>query len=240
MRTFQQFARARGTRRGSAKSEEPRSSKYIQSGGLQERARARGPPRAAPLGAWSRTGPSRPQSACGDPTELPAGRERGQRSRHGTFAVQLGRPASPSVRAALRAPRAVDSSGNSGSGARVERQRARSRTERVSRGSWRHRRACPDFPSCCSLSPCAQLPLSLLRTAQGHPMLIELKNGETYNGHLVSCDTVRGEAWKKGSGLSRRLGRSRCRVVIPFCLDDAVLRPAGIVFCPRPQLDLAC
>ena len=32
------------------------------------------------------------------------------------------------------------------------------------------------------------LPLSLLRTSQGHPMLVELKNGETYNGHLVSCD----------------------------------------------------
>ena len=193
MRTVGQGARARGTRRGSAKSEEPRSSKDIVSRARCKSVRARSPPRAAPLGAWSRTGPNRPQRACGDPT-LPAGRERGQRSRHGTFAVQLGRPASPSVRAALRAPRAVDSSGNSGSGARVERQRARSRTERVSRGSWRHRRACPDFPSCCSLSPCAQLPLSLLRTAQGHPMLIELKNGETYNGHLVSCDTVRGEA----------------------------------------------
>ncbi|AES61801.1 putative sm-like protein Lsm4 [Medicago truncatula] len=32
-------------------------------------------------------------------------------------------------------------------------------------------------------------PLSLLKTAQGHPMLVELKNGETYNGHLVNCDT---------------------------------------------------
>uniref|UniRef100_A0ABD2WXW4 U6 snRNA-associated Sm-like protein LSm4 n=2 Tax=Apocrita TaxID=7400 RepID=A0ABD2WXW4_9HYME len=32
------------------------------------------------------------------------------------------------------------------------------------------------------------MPLSLLRTAQNHPMLVELKNGETYNGHLVSCD----------------------------------------------------
>ncbi|MFH4983172.1 hypothetical protein AB6A40_009881 [Gnathostoma spinigerum] len=32
------------------------------------------------------------------------------------------------------------------------------------------------------------LPLSLLRTAQNQPMLVELKNGETYNGHLVSCD----------------------------------------------------
>ncbi|WMV47309.1 hypothetical protein MTR67_040694 [Solanum verrucosum] len=35
----------------------------------------------------------------------------------------------------------------------------------------------------------SQLPLSLLKTAQGHPMLVELKNGETYNGHLVNCDT---------------------------------------------------
>uniref|UniRef100_A0A1B0DL24 U6 snRNA-associated Sm-like protein LSm4 n=1 Tax=Phlebotomus papatasi TaxID=29031 RepID=A0A1B0DL24_PHLPP len=34
-----------------------------------------------------------------------------------------------------------------------------------------------------------KLPLSLLKTAQSHPMLVELKNGETYNGHLVSCDT---------------------------------------------------
>ncbi|BFZ61477.1 hypothetical protein YB2330_002543 [Saitoella coloradoensis] len=33
------------------------------------------------------------------------------------------------------------------------------------------------------------LPLSLLTTAKGHPMLVELKNGETYNGHLVNCDT---------------------------------------------------
>lgn len=33
------------------------------------------------------------------------------------------------------------------------------------------------------------LPLSLLRTSIGHPMLVELKNGETYNGNLVSCDT---------------------------------------------------
>ncbi|KAA0187501.1 hypothetical protein HAZT_HAZT001115, partial [Hyalella azteca] len=32
------------------------------------------------------------------------------------------------------------------------------------------------------------LPLSLMHTAQNHPMLVELKNGETYNGHLISCD----------------------------------------------------
>ncbi|CAN7089656.1 unnamed protein product, partial [Brassica rapa subsp. narinosa] len=42
----------------------------------------------------------------------------------------------------------------------------------------------------CSVSlPLLRLPLSLLKTAQGHPMLVELKNGETYNGHLVNCDT---------------------------------------------------
>eukprot|EP00890_Picochlorum_soloecismus_P006062 jgi/Picsp_1/6457/NSC_03804-R1_u6 snrna-associated sm-like protein lsm4 len=33
------------------------------------------------------------------------------------------------------------------------------------------------------------LPLALLKTGQGHPVLVELKNGETYNGHLVQCDS---------------------------------------------------
>ncbi|PWN51019.1 Sm-like ribonucleo protein [Violaceomyces palustris] len=32
------------------------------------------------------------------------------------------------------------------------------------------------------------LPLSLLNAAQNKPMLAELKNGETFNGHLVACD----------------------------------------------------
>ncbi|KYQ91023.1 LSM domain-containing protein [Tieghemostelium lacteum] len=32
------------------------------------------------------------------------------------------------------------------------------------------------------------LPLSLLRTGQGHQIMVELKNGETYNGVLVNCD----------------------------------------------------
>ncbi|KAL4918193.1 hypothetical protein BDW62DRAFT_182024 [Aspergillus aurantiobrunneus] len=32
------------------------------------------------------------------------------------------------------------------------------------------------------------LPLGLLTAAQGHPMLVELKNGETLNGHLANCD----------------------------------------------------
>ena len=32
------------------------------------------------------------------------------------------------------------------------------------------------------------LPLSLLNTAIGHPMLIEMKNGDTYNGVLKGCN----------------------------------------------------
>jgi len=33
------------------------------------------------------------------------------------------------------------------------------------------------------------LPLGLLNAAVGHPMLVELKDGDTLNGHLASCDT---------------------------------------------------
>lgn len=33
------------------------------------------------------------------------------------------------------------------------------------------------------------LPLSLLKTSQGHPVMVELKNGETYNGTLLFCDS---------------------------------------------------
>lgn len=33
------------------------------------------------------------------------------------------------------------------------------------------------------------LPLLLLKTAQKHAVLVELKNGETYNGHMVQCDS---------------------------------------------------
>lgn len=33
------------------------------------------------------------------------------------------------------------------------------------------------------------LPLSLLTTAKGNPMLVELKNGDTYNGTLVNADS---------------------------------------------------
>ncbi|MCJ1232154.1 RNA processing protein [Varicellaria rhodocarpa] len=33
------------------------------------------------------------------------------------------------------------------------------------------------------------LPLALLNAAQGQAILVELKNGETLNGHLINCDT---------------------------------------------------
>nr|WJH19440.1 U6 snRNA-associated Sm-like protein LSm4 [Euglena gracilis] len=33
------------------------------------------------------------------------------------------------------------------------------------------------------------LPLSLLKAAVGHPILVELKNAETMNGHLFNCDS---------------------------------------------------
>jgi U6 snRNA-associated Sm-like protein LSm4 len=40
-----------------------------------------------------------------------------------------------------------------------------------------------------ALTPYPQLPLGLLNAAVGHPMLVELKDGDTLNGHLASCDT---------------------------------------------------
>ena len=38
-------------------------------------------------------------------------------------------------------------------------------------------------------SDVGQLPLGLLTAAQGHPLLVELKDHSTLNGHLVNCDT---------------------------------------------------
>jgi len=39
-----------------------------------------------------------------------------------------------------------------------------------------------------TLAVLLQLPLSLLRAGKDNPMLVELKNGETYNGILINCD----------------------------------------------------
>ncbi|KAF4688772.1 RNA processing protein [Perkinsus olseni] len=33
------------------------------------------------------------------------------------------------------------------------------------------------------------LPMSLLKTAQGQPIMVELKNGEAYSGVLANCDS---------------------------------------------------
>uniref|UniRef100_A0A1I7ZND0 U6 snRNA-associated Sm-like protein LSm4 n=1 Tax=Steinernema glaseri TaxID=37863 RepID=A0A1I7ZND0_9BILA len=33
------------------------------------------------------------------------------------------------------------------------------------------------------------LPLSLLRSSQNRPVLVEVKSGESYNGHMDSCDS---------------------------------------------------
>ncbi|CDZ97015.1 Small nuclear ribonucleoprotein (snRNP) [Phaffia rhodozyma] len=44
------------------------------------------------------------------------------------------------------------------------------------------------FQSVFSPTHQTMLPLTLLNAAQNKPMLVELKNGETFNGHLVSCD----------------------------------------------------
>jgi U6 snRNA-associated Sm-like protein LSm4 len=40
----------------------------------------------------------------------------------------------------------------------------------------------------CVLIVVPQLPLGLLTAAVGHPVLVELKDGVTLNGHLFSCD----------------------------------------------------
>lgn len=48
-----------------------------------------------------------------------------------------------------------------------------------------------------------QLPLSLLRAGKDNPMLVELKNGETYNGILINCDI-----WSVDMGLPFLLVRT--------------------------------
>ena len=59
---------------------------------------------------------------------------------------------------------------------------------RAAEGSCAHSSSPPPSSGPAASGGGMVLPLSLLRTSQGHPMLVELKNGETYNGHLVSCD----------------------------------------------------
>eukprot|EP00727_Mastigamoeba_balamuthi_P008614 m51a1_g4375 putative u6 snrna-associated sm-like protein lsm4 (241) ;mRNA; f:323469-324509 len=75
------------------------------------------------------------------------------------------------------------------------------------------------------------LPLSLLKTAIGHPMLVELKNGETYNGNLVNCDPYMNISLRKVICTSRDGDKfwklSHClirgNVVKYLCIPDEVL-----------------
>ena len=67
-----------------------------------------------------------------------------------------------------------------------------------------------------------QLPLGLLSAAQGQPMLVELKNGETLNGHLVQCDT-----WMN---LTLKEVVQTNAVSAPSCSHDSNAR---LIFLPR-------
>eukprot|EP00029_Vermamoeba_vermiformis_P010624 TRINITY_DN5628_c0_g2_i1.p1 TRINITY_DN5628_c0_g2~~TRINITY_DN5628_c0_g2_i1.p1 ORF type:complete len:183 (-),score=49.22 TRINITY_DN5628_c0_g2_i1:562-1110(-) len=49
-------------------------------------------------------------------------------------------------------------------------------------------KAAPELCNINIVNIIIMLPLSLLRTSQTKQILVELKNGETYNGQLVSCD----------------------------------------------------
>lgn len=65
--------------------------------------------------------------------------------------------------------------------------RSNSQRKRFRFGSFLSPEDCPLIHgSTFSLS--SKLPLSLLKTATGSPLLVELKDGDTYNGRLVSCD----------------------------------------------------
>eukprot|EP01105_Mastigella_eilhardi_P023682 TRINITY_DN6016_c0_g1_i1.p2 TRINITY_DN6016_c0_g1~~TRINITY_DN6016_c0_g1_i1.p2 ORF type:complete len:149 (-),score=27.47 TRINITY_DN6016_c0_g1_i1:113-538(-) len=87
------------------------------------------------------------------------------------------------------------------------------------------------------------VPSSLLKTAQGHPMLVELKNGETYNGHLVSCDSYMNISLRKVICTSRdgdkfwRMTQCYIRgVTVKYlCIPDEVLDMVAEAPPPAPQ-----
>ena len=87
------------------------------------------------------------------------------------------------------------------------------------------------------------LPLSLLKTSCGHPMLVELKNGETYNGTLVSCDTWMNVHLKEVICTSRDGDRfwrmAECYVrgntIKYICVPDDVLDKVQEEIRARPQ-----
>jgi U6 snRNA-associated Sm-like protein LSm4 len=81
-----------------------------------------------------------------------------------------------------------------------------------------------------------QLPLSLLRAAKGSAILVELKSGETYNGHLVStdaymnvtvsdviCTSASGDKFYKLSSANIRGSAIKYLRLPENCLDQAQL-----------------
>lgn len=86
----------------------------------------------------------------------------------------------------------------------------------------------------CYLILSLQLPLSLLRAAQGSPVLVELKSGETYNGRLsvtdaymnltlqqVICTSQSGERFWKLSSANIRGSAIKYLRLPDNCLDLA-------------------
>ena len=79
-----------------------------------------------------------------------------------------------------------------------------------------------------AFSDVAQLPLSLLRAAKDHPLLVELKNGETYNGNLVSCDNYMNVNLSDVTCTSRDADRF-------FKVDSVYIRGVQIKYLCVPQ-----
>ena len=83
------------------------------------------------------------------------------------------------------------------------------------------------------------LPLSLLRTATNHPMLIELKNGDTYNGHLVSVDNWMNVNLKEVICTSRD-GTFCCQTCLTFYVTAAGLALARLALNSSPACVRCC
>lgn len=77
-----------------------------------------------------------------------------------------------------------------------------------------------------------QLPLGLLTAAQGHPMLVELKNGETLNGHLVNCDNWMNLTLKEVVQTSPEGDRF-------YRLPEVYVRGNNVCDCVPPQISVA-
>ena len=68
----------------------------------------------------------------------------------------------------------------------------------------------------------------MLRAAKDHPLLVELKNGETYNGNLVSCDNYMNVNLSDVTFTSRDADRF-------FKVDSVYIRGVQIKYLCVPQ-----